>query len=40
MKYVSQYNCHRVLGVRPRGCDKTFGVVVNGAHKIFGTYSK
>lgn len=36
MTYASRFNCIRVLGVRPRGCDKALGVVVNGAHKIFG----
>lgn len=36
MKYISRYNCHRVLGIRPRSCDKELGTVVDGAHKIFG----
>lgn len=36
MKYASQFNCHRVLGIRPRGRDDKLGVVSNGAHKIFG----
>lgn len=36
MNYISHYNCHRVLGIRPRGCDKALGIVVDGAHKIYG----
>lgn len=36
MNYIMPFNCHRVMGIRPRGCDNALGIVADGAHKIIG----
>lgn len=41
MKYISRAdnNFHRVLGIRPRGCDAQLQKLVDGAHQIVGKNS-
>lgn len=39
MEYIADKNYHRVLGIRPRGCDVRLQKLIDGAHKIVGKNS-